>query len=99
SSHSSGGSENTGSKASSTAADASTSGGTSSADDAAKQPKRRAGGLSGMVIADLRELAGELGVDDTTGMRKGDLIAAIRERQGKSKRKSGGGSQTASQHT
>ncbi|PRX49215.1 transcription termination factor Rho [Prauserella shujinwangii] len=49
-------------------------------------PKRRPGGLSGMVIADLRALAGELGISDTTGMRKGDLIAAIRERQGKSKR-------------
>ncbi|PXY26751.1 transcription termination factor Rho [Prauserella sp. PE36] len=53
---------------------------------AAAAPKRRPGGLSGMVIADLRALAGELGIGDTTGMRKGDLIAAIRERQGKSKR-------------
>ncbi|GAA5121674.1 hypothetical protein GCM10025762_42710 [Haloechinothrix salitolerans] len=50
-------------------------------------PKRRSGGLSGMVIAELRELAGELGISDTSGMRKGDLIAAIRERQGKAKRK------------
>ncbi|HKS43719.1 MAG TPA: transcription termination factor Rho [Amycolatopsis sp.] len=50
-------------------------------------PKRRTGGLSGMVIADLRALASELGVADTKGMRKGDLIAAIRERQGKSPRK------------
>ncbi|WP_116047856.1 transcription termination factor Rho [Amycolatopsis palatopharyngis] len=53
-------------------------------------PKRRAGGLSGMVIADLRTLANELGVGDTSGMRKGDLIAAIRERQGKSKRRAAG---------
>jgi len=44
-------------------------------------PKRRAG-LSGMVLADLRELAGQLGISSTTGMRKGDLIAAIKERQG-----------------
>ncbi|SDX68532.1 transcription termination factor Rho [Amycolatopsis xylanica] len=50
-------------------------------------PKRRTGGLSGMVIAELRQLAGELGLSETTGMRKGDLIAAIRERQGKSKRR------------
>ena len=49
-------------------------------------PKRRSGGLSGMVIAELRELAGELGISDTGGMRKGDLIAAIRERQGKKPR-------------
>ncbi|HVW40697.1 MAG TPA: transcription termination factor Rho [Amycolatopsis sp.] len=54
-------------------------------------PKRRTGGLSGMVIADLRELAAELGIGDTKGMRKGDLIAAIRERQGKAPRKRAGG--------
>ncbi|WP_436491775.1 transcription termination factor Rho [Actinokineospora sp. HUAS TT18] len=44
-------------------------------------PKKRAG-LSGMVLAELRTLAGELGISGTTGMRKGDLIAAIKERQG-----------------
>jgi transcription termination factor Rho len=38
-------------------------------------------GLSGMVLAELRQLAGELNIPDTTGMRKGDLIAAIKERQ------------------
>jgi transcription termination factor Rho len=43
-------------------------------------PKKRAG-LSGMVLAELRELAGQLGLSGTTGMRKGDLIAAIKERQ------------------
>jgi transcription termination factor Rho len=35
-----------------------------------------------MVLAELRELAGELGITGTAGMRKGDLIAAIKERQG-----------------
>ncbi len=45
--------------------------------------KRRAG-LSGMVLAELRELAGQLGITGTAGMRKGDLIAAIKERQGSS---------------
>ncbi|HEU5470008.1 MAG TPA: transcription termination factor Rho [Actinophytocola sp.] len=44
-------------------------------------PKRRAG-LTGMVLAELRELAGQLGIPGTAGMRKGDLIAAIKERQG-----------------
>nr|WP_207631378.1 MULTISPECIES: transcription termination factor Rho [unclassified Actinopolyspora] len=44
---------------------------------------RRRGGLSGMVLAELRQLAGELGID-TAGLRKGDLIAAIKERQGSS---------------
>jgi transcription termination factor Rho len=57
-------------------------------------PKRRSGGLSGMVIAELRELAAELGVGDTKGMRKGDLIAAIRERQGKTARKRAGADDT-----
>ncbi|GAA2778355.1 transcription termination factor Rho [Saccharopolyspora taberi] len=42
---------------------------------------RRRGGLSGMVLAELRQLAGELGIE-TGGLRKGDLIAAIKERQG-----------------
>ncbi|NLU84454.1 transcription termination factor Rho [Rhodococcus sp. HNM0569] len=50
---------------------------------------RRSGGLSGMVLAELRALAGELGIKGTSGMRKGDLIAAIKERQG------GGGSAEA----
>ncbi|MBK1785826.1 transcription termination factor Rho [Prauserella cavernicola] len=67
---------------------------TPQAGGAAAAPKRRPGGLSGMVIADLRALAGELGVGDTTGMRKGDLIAAIRERQGKSKRSRAAGGDT-----
>src|SRR5215470_11081980 len=43
-------------------------------------PRKRAG-LSGMVLAELRELASELGLRGTAGMRKGDLIAAIKERQ------------------
>jgi transcription termination factor Rho len=47
-------------------------------------PKRRTG-LTGMVLAELRELAGQLGVTGTSGMRKGDLIAAIKERQGPAK--------------
>jgi transcription termination factor Rho len=45
--------------------------------------KRRTG-LTGMVLAELRELAGQLGITGTAGMRKGDLIAAIKERQGSS---------------
>jgi transcription termination factor Rho len=45
-------------------------------------PPRRRAGLSGMVLAELRELAGQLGITGTAGMRKGDLIAAIKERQG-----------------
>ena len=43
-------------------------------------PTRRKG-LSTMVLAELRQLAGELNIADTAKMRKGDLIAAIKERQ------------------
>nr|WP_220700355.1 transcription termination factor Rho [Rhodococcus pyridinivorans] len=35
-----------------------------------------------MVLAELRTLAAELGIKGTSGMRKGDLIAAIKEKQG-----------------
>ncbi|MEV4644095.1 transcription termination factor Rho [Saccharopolyspora sp. NPDC049357] len=58
--------------------------GTSSAgqqDAEANGTPRRRGGLSGMVLAELRQLAGELGIE-TGGLRKGDLIAAIKEKQG-----------------
>ncbi|WP_132121357.1 transcription termination factor Rho [Actinocrispum wychmicini] len=44
-------------------------------------PTRRRG-LSGMVLAELREVARENGITVTSAMRKGDLIAAIKERQG-----------------
>ncbi|BDU02162.1 hypothetical protein IFM12276_51900 [Nocardia sputorum] len=38
-------------------------------------------GLTGMLLPQLRALAGELGIRGTSGMRKGDLIAAIKENQ------------------
>ncbi|HKR52147.1 MAG TPA: transcription termination factor Rho [Pseudonocardiaceae bacterium] len=43
-------------------------------------PRRRTG-LSGMVVADLRKLAGQLGISNPAGFRKNDLISAIKERQ------------------
>ena len=46
-----------------------------------------------MVLAELRGLAGELGITGTAGMRKGDLIAAIKERQ------SGGSAKSAQSET
>jgi transcription termination factor Rho len=49
--------------------------------EAASAPRKR-GGLTGMVLAELRQLAGELNIPNISGMRKGDLIAAIREKQG-----------------
>ena len=45
--------------------------------EAAPAPRKR-GGLTGMVLAELRQLAGELNIPDTSGMRKGDLIASRR---------------------
>jgi transcription termination factor Rho len=51
------------------------------ASDNGTAPRRR-GGLSGMVMAELRQLAGQLGLSDIAGMRKNELIAAIKERQG-----------------
>ena len=38
--------------------------------------------LTGMVLAELRQLAGELNIPDTARMRKGDLIAAIKRAAG-----------------
>jgi transcription termination factor Rho len=40
------------------------------------------GSLATMVLPELRALAGRVGVKGTSGMRKGELIAAIRDRQG-----------------
>ncbi len=53
-------------------------------------------GLTGMLLPQLRALAGELGIRGTSGMRKGDLIAAIKENQasGSGKPARGGRSET-----
>jgi len=40
------------------------------------------GALATMVLPELRALANEVGVKGTSGMRKNELIAAIRERRG-----------------
>ena len=43
---------------------------------------RKGEGLSGMVLTDLKAMASQLGIRGTSGMRKGDLIAAITAKQG-----------------
>jgi transcription termination factor Rho len=64
-------------------ASAGQSGDTSEPAPTGKAPARKkATGLSGMVLAELQGLAGELGISGTAKMRKGQLIEAIKERQG-----------------
>jgi len=45
-------------------------------------PSERTVSLSAMVLPDLRALANQVGVKGASGMRKSELIAAIRERRG-----------------
>ncbi|HEV7422176.1 MAG TPA: transcription termination factor Rho [Mycobacterium sp.] len=52
------------------------------ADVASGDRGARGGSLTGMVLPDLRALANELGVKGASGMRKSELIAAIREQRG-----------------
>ena len=44
--------------------------------------KRRGSGLSGKLLPELQQLAGDLGITGTAKMRKGELIAAIQSAQG-----------------
>ena len=63
----------------------------------------RGGSLSTMVLPELRALAKEIGVEGASGMRKGELVAAIRERRGDSngrgKTSAGGGAPTSEAKT
>jgi transcription termination factor Rho len=47
-----------------------------------KAPRKRAGGLSGMLLPELQSLAGDLGITGVAKMRKGQLIEAIQAKQG-----------------
>ncbi|MDA2894817.1 transcription termination factor Rho [Mycolicibacterium sp. BiH015] len=49
----------------------------------AAAPARR-GALTSLVLPELRALAKEIGIEGASGMRKGELIAAIKERRGDS---------------
>ncbi|WP_277874484.1 transcription termination factor Rho [Rhodococcus sp. SMB37] len=48
-----------------------------------------------MVLVELRALAAELGIKGTSGMRKGDLIAAIKEKQGSGAQNAPAGAKSA----
>ncbi|MCF8527419.1 MAG: Rho termination factor N-terminal domain-containing protein, partial [Candidatus Nanopelagicales bacterium] len=39
-------------------------------------------GLSSMLLPELKQMAQQMGISGASGMRKGDLVAAISERQG-----------------
>ncbi|HEY6934271.1 MAG TPA: Rho termination factor N-terminal domain-containing protein, partial [Marmoricola sp.] len=49
----------------------------------ASRGARGKGGLSGMLLPELRQIAGGLGIK-STGMKKADLVAAIKAAQGSS---------------
>jgi transcription termination factor Rho len=49
---------------------------------AAADSRRRGGGLGGMLLPELQRLAQSLGMTGTGRMRKGELVAAIEQRQG-----------------
>src|SRR5579875_1505895 len=51
------------------------------ADAANGRPRRRSAGLSGMLLPELQQLAGDLGIPGTAKMRKGQLIEAIQTKQ------------------
>jgi transcription termination factor Rho len=62
--------------------DTSAAGDSAAATKPARKTARRGAGLSGMVLAELQALASEMGISGTARMRKGQLIEAIKERQG-----------------
>jgi transcription termination factor Rho len=55
---------------------------TGSADSAPRSSGRNGGDLSKLRVSELQVLAQQLGISVTARMRKGDLVAAIQERQG-----------------
>ena len=54
----------------------------SAAPAAETRPRRRAAGLTGMLLPELQGLASSLGISGTGRMRKGELVAAIQAKQG-----------------
>ncbi|MQA06488.1 MAG: transcription termination factor Rho [Streptosporangiales bacterium] len=71
-----------------------------SADTASTTPPRRRGGLTGMLLSELQEMAAGMGITGTAKMRKSELITAIKERQaGGDDRKNGAPSARSSGRT
>jgi transcription termination factor Rho len=65
---------------------------TETTDSTATAPARKAGGLSTMLLPELKQVAGGLGIK-ATGMKKAELVAAIRAAQGSNQ----GGNQSGNQ--
>ena len=70
---------------------ATTSGGPAVNSESKTEATSKKGSLATMVLPELRALAGQVGVKGTSGMRKNELIAAIREMQGGGDNGSGNG--------
>jgi transcription termination factor Rho len=64
-----------------TQVDPSGSGASGSSADAAPAPKRRSGGLNSMLLADLKSMAGGLGIRGAGSMKKAQLVDAIKAAQ------------------
>jgi transcription termination factor Rho len=67
--------------ASMTATDTSTSTTPAATNGHAAAPRRKAAGLSGKLLPELQQLAGDLGISGTGKLRKNELIAAIQAKQ------------------
>jgi transcription termination factor Rho len=52
-----------------------------SSTEAEAKPRRRASGLTGLLLPELQQLAGQLGIGGTAKMRKGDLLTVIQAAQ------------------
>ena len=50
-------------------------------DGAASAPKKRGGGLNSMLLADLKQMAGSMGISGSGGMKKAQLVEAIKGAQ------------------
>jgi transcription termination factor Rho len=64
-----------------TSVDPSGTGASGGSADAASTPKRRPGGLSSLLLADLKSMAGGLGIRGAGSMKKAQLIEAIKAAQ------------------
>ena len=51
----------------------------------AAAPKKRSGGLNTMLLADLKAMAGGMGIAGAGSMKKADLVAAIKAAQSQPK--------------